>query len=107
MNKKPLGKPWAMGIDNTICRWGHFGMIKYRPAVHCPHIGPTGGDMCNERSYYAATLNNPFALPFVAGATAPGPSAAQTVMGTLYAVAYPTSVVQFTNGAYNFPGPIP
>ncbi|KAJ7748255.1 hypothetical protein B0H14DRAFT_2984068 [Mycena olivaceomarginata] len=51
-NKKPLGKPWAMGIDNT---WVHFGMLQYRPAVHCPH-------------YYAATLNNPFALPFVAGA---------------------------------------
>ncbi|KAJ7846047.1 hypothetical protein B0H14DRAFT_2773223 [Mycena olivaceomarginata] len=67
-NKKPLGKPWAMGIDNTMCRWVHFGMLQYRPAVHCPHVGPTGGDMCNERSYYAATLNNPFALPFVAGA---------------------------------------
>ncbi|KAJ7512857.1 hypothetical protein B0H11DRAFT_1947708 [Mycena galericulata] len=67
MNQKPLGKPWAMGIDNTLCRWVHMGMVQYRPAVHCPHIGPTGGDRCNARTYYAATLNNPFTFPFVAG----------------------------------------
>lgn len=23
-------------------------MVKYRPDVHCPHIGPSGGDMCSE-----------------------------------------------------------
>ncbi|KAJ7121006.1 hypothetical protein C8R44DRAFT_877317 [Mycena epipterygia] len=57
-----------MGIDNMMCRWVHFGIIQYRPAVHCPHIGPTGRDICNECRYYAATLNNPLALPFVAGA---------------------------------------
>ncbi|KAJ7100840.1 hypothetical protein B0H15DRAFT_796524 [Mycena belliarum] len=38
---------WTMGLDNT---WVHFGMVKYRPSVHCPHIGPTGGDMCQDRT---------------------------------------------------------
>ncbi|KAJ7481774.1 hypothetical protein FB451DRAFT_137054 [Mycena latifolia] len=67
LNKMPLGKVWTMGLDTTMCRWVHFGMVKYRPSVHCPHIGPTGGDMCQDRTYTAATLNNPFPLPFIAG----------------------------------------
>ncbi|KAJ7493638.1 hypothetical protein FB451DRAFT_1490855 [Mycena latifolia] len=66
LNVKPLGEVWKMGIDNTLCRWVHFGMVQYRPSVHCPHIGPTGGDMCQDRTYTAATLNNPFPLPFIA-----------------------------------------
>ncbi|KAJ7489044.1 hypothetical protein FB451DRAFT_1223602 [Mycena latifolia] len=57
LNKKPLGKVWTMGLDTT---WVHFGMVKYRPSVHCPHIGPT------DRTYTAATLNNPFPFAFVA-----------------------------------------
>ncbi|KAJ6591256.1 hypothetical protein DFH09DRAFT_1306880 [Mycena vulgaris] len=33
LNVKPLGKVWKMGNDNTLYRWAHFGMIKYRPSV--------------------------------------------------------------------------
>ncbi|KAJ7640720.1 hypothetical protein DFH06DRAFT_1477666 [Mycena polygramma] len=33
-------------------------------------------------------------------------SSAQTVTGTLFGVAYPTNIVQFANGAYDFPGPV-
>jgi hypothetical protein len=113
--------------DHPHFSWVHFGMLQYRPAVHCPHVGPTGPlrfafflglltdyhvtggymyvcfchrlamltpisssfsprpqvqraqrehplfawpvcDFLNVMQYYAATLNNPFALPFVAGA---------------------------------------
>lgn len=43
---KPFGQWYQMGGDNAICRWIHHGMVQYRPSVHCPHIGPTGGDMC-------------------------------------------------------------
>ncbi|KAJ7185411.1 hypothetical protein C8R46DRAFT_1060482 [Mycena filopes] len=35
-----------------------------------------------------------------------GSSTAQTITGTLFGVAYPTAIVQFTNGAYDFPGPV-
>jgi hypothetical protein len=27
-------------------------MVKFRPEVHCPHIGPSGGDMCSKRTFY-------------------------------------------------------
>ncbi|KAJ3746211.1 hypothetical protein DFH05DRAFT_922790 [Lentinula detonsa] len=35
-------------------------MVKYRPEVHCPHIGPTGGDMCIPRDYIQVTDSVPF-----------------------------------------------
>ena len=35
-------------------------MVKYRPEVHCPHIGPTGGDMCIDRDYIEVVDTNPF-----------------------------------------------
>lgn len=35
-------------------------MVKYRPEVHCPHIGPTGGDMCIARDYVQLTEDMPF-----------------------------------------------
>lgn len=25
------------------------GQVRYRPQIHCDHIGPTGGDMCTAR----------------------------------------------------------
>ena len=27
-------------------------MVKFRPEVHCPHIGPSGGDMCSKCTFY-------------------------------------------------------
>ncbi|KAJ6588643.1 hypothetical protein B0H19DRAFT_1226412 [Mycena capillaripes] len=48
------------------------------------------------RSFFATIL----LLSFV------GLSTAQTVTGTLFGLAYPTNIVQFTNGAYDFPGPV-
>ncbi|KAK9721402.1 hypothetical protein K7432_003432 [Basidiobolus ranarum] len=47
----PLGLPDEMGADNVLCRVIHVNMIPYRPAFHCPHIGPTGGGMCVNRKY--------------------------------------------------------
>ena len=35
--------------DNLVCRHLHVPMLPLRPSVHCPHIGPTGGDMCLPR----------------------------------------------------------
>jgi hypothetical protein len=35
--------------DNLLCRQLHVPMVPLRPEVHCPHIGPSGGDMCIPR----------------------------------------------------------
>ncbi|KAJ3773262.1 hypothetical protein FB446DRAFT_541187 [Lentinula raphanica] len=56
----PFGQPWAGGMDNGWCRYVHKNMVKYRPDVHCPHIGPTGGDMCISRDYVQITESVPF-----------------------------------------------
>ncbi|KAJ7280236.1 hypothetical protein C8J57DRAFT_121472 [Mycena rebaudengoi] len=37
----------------------------------------------------------------------PGPPIGRTVTGTLLGVVYPTAIAQFSNGVYNFPGPVP
>ncbi|KAF8185580.1 hypothetical protein K438DRAFT_1424817, partial [Mycena galopus ATCC 62051] len=48
MNQVPFGDIWQAGQNTgTLCRF-HFNLLSRRPAVHCPHIGPTGGDMCTE-----------------------------------------------------------
>ena len=35
-------------------------MVSFRPQVHCPHIGPTGGGMCIARDYIQTVMVNPF-----------------------------------------------
>lgn len=35
-------------------------MVKYDPEVHCPPIGPSGGDMCIGRDYIEVTNTMPF-----------------------------------------------
>ncbi len=34
----------------------HQNMVAIRPAVHCPHIGPTGGGYCNDDKTYDQTV---------------------------------------------------
>ncbi|KAH9842133.1 hypothetical protein Tdes44962_MAKER07685 [Teratosphaeria destructans] len=41
-----FGKAYELGRNTLLCRMLHQYMIAYRPQVHCPHLGPTGGDMC-------------------------------------------------------------
>ncbi|HEY1585752.1 MAG TPA: hypothetical protein VGH63_08685 [Polyangia bacterium] len=46
------GAGWAVGMigdtaGNTIgCRLYHAGAAAADPVTHCPHAGPTGGDVC-------------------------------------------------------------
>ncbi|KAE9407468.1 hypothetical protein BT96DRAFT_874465 [Gymnopus androsaceus JB14] len=60
MTVLPFGESWAGGMDNGWCRYIHKNMVKYDPYVHCPHIGPTGGDMCIARDYIQITETVPF-----------------------------------------------
>ncbi|KAJ7356402.1 hypothetical protein DFH08DRAFT_953751 [Mycena albidolilacea] len=65
LHKIPLGEIWQAGQNTTLCRYIHTPMLPLRPAVHCPHVGPTGGDMCFDHSY-ETLLENPFPEPFAA-----------------------------------------
>jgi len=40
------GAPFGMG-NSTGCRDWHLGLARFDPTIHCPHVGPTGGDHCN------------------------------------------------------------
>ncbi|KAK0243904.1 hypothetical protein EDD85DRAFT_179726 [Armillaria nabsnona] len=56
----PFGASWSGGENTGFCRYIHKNMVKYRPEVHCPHVGPTGGDYCIPRNYTDIVLNPPF-----------------------------------------------
>ena len=38
-----FGEAYELGMNTILCRSIHENMVPYRPSVHCPHIGPTGG----------------------------------------------------------------
>ncbi|KAJ7906802.1 hypothetical protein B0H13DRAFT_2333150 [Mycena leptocephala] len=65
MNQVPFGDIWQAGQNTGICRYLHAAMVSRRPSVHCPHIGPTGGDMCTEKSYFDVVLNDGFSQKFI------------------------------------------
>ncbi|KAJ7788560.1 hypothetical protein B0H13DRAFT_2395015 [Mycena leptocephala] len=64
LDKIPLGEIWQAGQNTAICRYVHTPMLPYRPAVHCPHVGPTGGDMCFDHTYESMVVDNPFPQPW-------------------------------------------
>jgi hypothetical protein len=51
MRSIPYGS-WDRANSNTaVCRQLHTLMTPYRPEVHCPHAGKTGGGMCVDFPY--------------------------------------------------------
>ncbi|KIY49529.1 hypothetical protein FISHEDRAFT_26124, partial [Fistulina hepatica ATCC 64428] len=56
----PFGRPYEGGLNTGWCRYVHKNMVKYRPDVHCDHIGPSGGDMCIARDYMEIVDEVPF-----------------------------------------------
>ncbi|KAJ7132669.1 hypothetical protein C8R46DRAFT_923951, partial [Mycena filopes] len=48
---KPFGRFDETWGDNVVCRRIHVLLTKFRPAVHCPHVGPTGGGKCVDVAY--------------------------------------------------------
>ncbi|KAL2859316.1 hypothetical protein BJX68DRAFT_261755 [Aspergillus pseudodeflectus] len=55
-NRTRFGKAYELGRNTLLCREVHEHMVRHRPAVHCPHIGPTGGDYCVDDKSYAAVV---------------------------------------------------
>jgi hypothetical protein len=62
-----LGQTYEMGRNTALCRQLHANMLQYRPAVHCPHIGPSGGGMCvDDQTYEEKVLQGYFTnSPFI------------------------------------------
>jgi hypothetical protein len=51
MHTVPYGTWDRANSNSAVCRQLHTLLTPYRPAVHCPHAGPTGGDACIDFSY--------------------------------------------------------
>ncbi|KAF8188265.1 hypothetical protein K438DRAFT_1972451 [Mycena galopus ATCC 62051] len=64
LNQISLGEIWQGGQNTAFCRYIHTPMLQLRPSVHCPHIGPTGGDMCFDHTYDSMVTESPFLQPF-------------------------------------------
>jgi hypothetical protein len=47
-----VGQSFELGMNTLLCRNVHEIMVKYRPDVHCSHIGKTGGGMCDDTISY-------------------------------------------------------
>ncbi|KAH7337904.1 hypothetical protein BKA66DRAFT_577429 [Pyrenochaeta sp. MPI-SDFR-AT-0127] len=62
-----FGKAHELGQNTLLCRSVHEQMVQWRPAVHCPHIGPSGGGMCtDDQTYGNVVLQKHFTnTPFV------------------------------------------
>ncbi|KUJ14844.1 uncharacterized protein LY89DRAFT_686477 [Mollisia scopiformis] len=61
-----FGEAYELGRNTLLCRMVHQNMVPFRPEVHCPHIGPTGGGYCTDDTTYVGTVeNNYFNLPFM------------------------------------------
>ena len=46
------GNWYNLGDDNLLCRYMHVPLVSRHPATHCPRIGPTGGDICAQKSVH-------------------------------------------------------
>ena len=61
LNKIRFGTSYELGRNTLLCRSIHEQMLKYRPSVHCSHVGPTGGGKCvDDQTYFDKVLQNYF-----------------------------------------------
>ncbi|KAF2465320.1 uncharacterized protein BDR25DRAFT_337065 [Lindgomyces ingoldianus] len=55
-----FGQAFELGMNTLGCRSIHEIMLKYRPDVHCPHIGKSGGGMCDDTMGYVEKVTENF-----------------------------------------------
>ncbi|KAF7586629.1 hypothetical protein BBP40_008551 [Aspergillus hancockii] len=59
--KLRYGQSYEGGLNTVICREIHVQMVRYRPKVHCPHLGPSGGGFCvDDRTYKKVVMEDFF-----------------------------------------------
>jgi len=46
MDTIPFGSFNNAASVSVVCKIVHMLLVPFRPAIHCPHIGPTGGNAC-------------------------------------------------------------
>ncbi|CAF3878235.1 unnamed protein product [Rotaria sp. Silwood1] len=54
----PYGSYDRADQRNVICRFVHTYFVPLLPSVHCPHVSPTGGGACTDKTidfYYNQT----------------------------------------------------
>ncbi|CAF1406100.1 unnamed protein product [Rotaria sp. Silwood1] len=54
----PYGSYDRADQGNVICRFVHTYFVPLLPSIHCPHVGPTGGGACTDKTidfYYNQT----------------------------------------------------
>ncbi|KAH8800662.1 hypothetical protein F5884DRAFT_757514 [Xylogone sp. PMI_703] len=54
-----FGTSYELGKNTVLCRLVHEKMVPQDPDVHCPHIGPTGGNMCVDGLTYDEEVLQP------------------------------------------------
>ncbi|GLC67597.1 hypothetical protein PLESTF_000579000 [Pleodorina starrii] len=56
----PILDPRRVQSNSVLCRYWHSPLVGFAPEIHCPHIGPSGGDMCMDGPYSAFYTASPF-----------------------------------------------
>ncbi|CAF3614879.1 unnamed protein product [Rotaria sp. Silwood1] len=46
----PYGSYDRADQENVICRFIHTYFVPLLPSIHCPHVGPTGGEACTDKT---------------------------------------------------------
>jgi hypothetical protein len=55
-----FGEAYEFGRNTLVCGMVHQNMVPFRPSVHCPHIGPTGGGYCTDDMTYMSTVDQTY-----------------------------------------------
>jgi hypothetical protein len=58
LGMKPFGSFSDIWGDNVVCRTIHVILTGLRPDLHCPHVGPTGGEKCVDINYNGPYFND-------------------------------------------------
>ncbi|KAK0495081.1 hypothetical protein EDD18DRAFT_1355083 [Armillaria luteobubalina] len=93
-------------LDQSFCRYFVKDMVPSRPNVHCPSLGPSGGDTCFNANYAEETTTYPFASSFVAANVSSGGTEGLSdgtiveLMKFDMQVIYPTTVAFYSTSAF-------
>lgn len=55
-----VGESFELGMNTLLCRNIHEIMLKFRPEVHCPHIGRSGGGQCDDTISYQTKVEEQY-----------------------------------------------
>lgn len=47
----PYGSYDSADQGTVVCRLIHIKFVPLVPSIHCPHVGPTGGDACSNKTF--------------------------------------------------------